>query len=75
MQIAPISYIFALTWYVMEQAHSRWPVDVEHVCPIYEWGAHQAWLLALISDYLCQSNPETEKKLAEERGLFDRGGG
>lgn len=27
-----------------------------------EWGAHQAWLLALIPDYLCQSNPETGKK-------------
>lgn len=40
-----------------------------------EWGAHQAWLLALIPDYLYQSNPATGKKLAEERGLFDCGGG
>ena len=44
---------------------------------LHEWGVHQAWLLALIPDYLCQSNPAAgkKKKLAEERGLFDGGGG
>lgn len=29
------------------------------------------WLLALIPDYLCLSNPSNREKLAEERGLFE----
>lgn len=42
---------------------------------VNEWGVYQAWLLALIPDYLCLSNPATgEKKLAEERGLYDSWG-
>lgn len=38
---------------------------------VNEWGVYQAWLLALIPDYLCLSNPATgKKKIGKRKGII-----
>lgn len=64
------SQCFSLIFNMLTSAaDDLWMLNMSAQC---KWMRNTpGWLLALIPDYLCLSNPSNREKLAEERGLFE----